>query len=61
MKVDIKETYSMVPIHSDDRHLLGVWWNGCVYIDRMLLPFGLCSAPKIATLVADALQWILPG
>ena len=58
VKADIKEAYRMVPIHPDDRHLLGVWWNGCVYIDRMLL-FGLRSAPKIFTAVADALQWIL--
>ena len=61
MKADIKETYSMVPIHSDDQHLLGVWWNGCVYIHWMLLPFGLFSAPKTAASVADGFQWILPG
>ena len=33
-------------------------WQGSVYIDRAL-PFGLCSAPKIFTGVADAIQWIL--
>ena len=55
MKADIKEAYRMVPIHPDDQLLLGIWWNGCVYIDRML-PFGLRSAPKIFTAVADALQ-----
>ena len=31
---------------------------GTVYIDKVL-PFGLRSAPKIFTAVADALQWIL--
>ena len=58
VKADIKEAYRMIPIHPDDQHLLGVHWNGCVYLDRML-PFGLRSAPKIFTAVADALQWIL--
>ena len=57
-KADIQEAYRMIPIHPDDQHLLGIRWNECVYIDRML-PFGLRSAPKIFTAVADALQWIL--
>ena len=58
VKADIKEAYRMIPIHPDDQHLLGIHWNECVYIDRML-PFSLRSAPKIFTAVADALQWIL--
>lgn len=29
-----------------------------VYVDT-LLPFGLCSAPKIFTAMADALLWII--
>ena len=58
VKADIKEAYRMIPIHPDDQHLLGICWNECVYMDRML-PFGLRSAPKIFTAVADALQWIL--
>ena len=33
-------------------------WRDAIYIDRML-PFGLRSAPKIFSAVADALQWIL--
>ena len=48
----------MVPVHSEDQHLLGVQWNGSVYIDKVL-PFGLRSAPKIFSAVADALLWIL--
>ena len=58
VKADIKEAYSMIPIHPDDQSLLGVRWMGTVYIDKVL-PFGLRSAPKIFTAVADALQWIL--
>jgi len=32
--------------------------NNTTYTD-LALPFGLCSAPKIFSAVADALQWIL--
>jgi len=38
--------------------LLGMCWKGKVYVDATL-PFGLCSAPKIFTAVADAFEWIL--
>ena len=50
--------YRMIPIHPQDQRLLGEQWRGEVFIDRML-PFGLRSAPKIFSAVADALQWIL--
>ena len=43
-KMDIASAYRMVPVHPDD---------------RPLLPFGLRSAPKIFTTVADALQWVM--
>ena len=48
----------MVPIYPEDQHLLAVRWRGTVFIDKNL-PFGLRSATKIFTAVADALQWIL--
>jgi len=54
-KVDIKLAYCLVPVHPDDRPLLGVMWKGVYYIDAML-PFGLRLAPKIFTAVADALE-----
>lgn len=57
-KMDIESAYRMVPVHPADRLLLGVQWKGGVYFDTRL-PFGLRSAPKIFTAVADALQWIL--
>ena len=55
VKADIKKAYRIVPVHLDDQ-LLGVLWDGRVYIDKML-PFCLCSAPIIFSAVADALQW----
>ena len=57
-KLDIKAAYRLVPVHPDDRHLLGFMWQGASYVDGML-PFGLRSAPKIFTAIADALEWIV--
>ena len=58
-KLDIKQAYGMmVPVHPQDRLLLGMEWEDYVYVDKAL-PFGLRSAPIIFTAVADALQWIM--
>ena len=58
MKADIKEAYQNIPVHLEDRQLLGIRWKGWVYIGRVL-PFGLRSAPKIFLAVADAAQWMM--
>ena len=58
VKLDLKDAYRVIPVHPDDQHLLAVSWNGEVYMDRSL-PFGLRSAPKIFTAVADAMTWAL--
>ena len=58
VKVDIEAGYRLVPVHPEDRPLLGVRWEGSIYLDTML-PFGLRSAAKIFNVVADALQWLL--
>ena len=55
-KMDIEGAYRMVPVHPGDRPLLGMQWKGELYFDTRL-PFGLRSAPKIFSAVADALQW----
>ena len=57
-KVDIKNAYWIIPVHPEDRALLGMQWEGALYVDAAL-PFGLRSAPKIFTSVADALEWML--
>ena len=57
-KFDIEEAYRLVPIHTDDKYLLGVQWEGMIYVDTTL-PFGLHSAPIIFTALADGLEWIL--
>ena len=58
VKIDLKNAYRIVPIHPDDHHLLGIDWKGDTYVDRAL-PFGLRSAPKIFSAVADMITWAL--
>ena len=58
VKIDLKSAYRIVPVHPDDHTLLGIRWNNAVYVDRAL-PFGLHSAPKLFSAVADALAWSL--
>ena len=48
----------MIPVHPDDHALLGIKWVPNVHIDTAL-PFGLRSAPKIFSAVADALAWAM--
>ena len=57
-KVDIRSAYRIIPVHPEDRWLLGMVWEGALYIDTVL-PFGLRSAPKIFNAVADAVEWIV--
>ena len=38
--------------------MLGMRWEGALFVDSVL-PFGLRSAPKIFSAVADAVEWIL--
>ena len=57
-KFDLENAYRLVPVHPVDRLLLGMKWEGDVYIDGAL-PFGLRSAPKLFTAIADALLWIM--
>ena len=57
-KVDIEHAYRNVPVHPDDRLLLAMQWDGIIYLD-LVLPFGLRSAPKIFSALADAVEWIL--
>ena len=57
-KFDLESAYRHIPVHPQDRILLGMRWKGQIYLDGAL-PFGLRSAPKLFTMVADALQWIM--
>ena len=55
-KIDIKSAHRLVPVHPDDRPLLACKWEGQVFVNSAL-PFGLKSAPKIFTAVADVIEW----
>ena len=57
-KSDIKHAYRQIPVHPQDRVLLGLQWQGRYFMDATL-PFGLRSAPIIFFSVADALEWIV--
>ncbi len=57
-KFDVQGAFRTVPVHPEDRWLLGMRWQGNTYVDKVL-PFGLRSAPKIYSAVADGLLWIL--
>lgn len=43
-KFDVEAVYRNVPIHPEDRFLLGMRWRDQFYVD-LVLPFGLRSAP----------------
>ncbi|XP_065842624.1 uncharacterized protein [Oscarella lobularis] len=57
-KLDLKAAYRMIPVHPADRPLLEVQWKGHVGLDAALT-FGLRSAHKIFSAVADALLWVM--
>ena len=56
-KVDIKIAYRIVEVHPEDRALHGMQFDSLTFVDSVL-PFGLRSAPKIFTAIAEALEWI---
>ena len=58
VKIDLKDAYRILPIHPDDRHLLGISWEDHLYVD-LCLPLGFRSVPKIFTAFADVLAWVL--
>ena len=57
-KFDAESAYRNVPVHSDDRYLLGMKWRGNYFI-TLTLPFGLHSALFIFSSTEDLLGWIL--
>ncbi len=52
VKADVKAAYRNVPVHPRDRWLLGMRWEGAMFVDGTL-PFGLRSAPLIFTALGD--------
>ena len=56
--LNVKSAYRIVPVHTEDRHLLDMLWRGQVYIDAAL-PFGLRSAPNVFNALADKVEWMV--
>ena len=54
----IKATSRLVIVHLHDCPLLEVEWRGRHYVDGVL-PFGLRSASKLFTAIADALELVI--
>ncbi len=40
LKMDIKQAFRNVPVHPSDRGLLGMQWEGRIYVNKVL-PFGV--------------------
>ncbi len=57
-KLDVEAAFRIIPVHPDDRHLLGMQWRKELYVDTTL-PFGLRSAPQIFSALADGLEWVI--
>ena len=57
-KTDIESAFWLFPVHRHDWELLGTFWKGSYYFDKVL-PFGLRSAPFIFNQLFDAIEWIL--
>ena len=57
-KLYVLSAYRNIPIHPDDRHLLGMFWRDNFYVD-LTLPFSLRSTPFILYSVASMIEWIL--
>uniref|UniRef100_A0A1X7VBK3 Reverse transcriptase domain-containing protein n=1 Tax=Amphimedon queenslandica TaxID=400682 RepID=A0A1X7VBK3_AMPQE len=56
-ELDLKDAYTIMPVHPVDHHSVGIAWQGHTYID-CCLPFGLHTAPKIFSAIPDALAGV---
>ena len=57
-KIDIANSFRLLPVHPSDCHLLGMHWEDQLFIDQQL-PFGLRSAPVEFNAYAGALRAIV--
>ena len=56
--VDAKDAYVRVPVHEKEWPLLGIKFQGKVFV-MTCLPFGLASSCKIYNQFADVVEWIV--
>ena len=55
----MESAYRIIPIHLNDRYLLGMQWQANYMVMDMALFFGLRSAPYISSSVSDLVEWVL--
>ena len=58
LKVDIKPTFRLIPVHRDDWSILGMVWHDKYFVDKVL-PFGLRSSSALFNHFAKAVCWVL--
>ena len=56
-KLDVKHAFRLIPVRSEDWHLLGYQFNDFYYFD-IVLPFGLRSSPFLFCQLSEAVLWI---
>ncbi len=54
--IDVQRAYRNIPIHLQDRPLVGMQFEGRVFLDTTL-PFEIRSAQKLFKAASDALVW----
>lgn len=56
-KTDILSAFRIIPVHPEDYELLGLQWDGKIYIDRCLA-MGCRTSCKIFEELSTAIEWI---
>ena len=55
-KTDIESAFRIIPVHPRDHWLLGFYWDGNYYYDKML-PMGLSTSCQVFEKFSTAIQW----
>ena len=58
LKRDVKDAFRNIPLASHIRWLFGFSWEDNMYVEKCL-SFGLCTAPYLFNLFAEALHWMM--
>lgn len=59
IKMDLESAYRQVPIHPEDHHLLGIFWNGNTCGSGSPIWAAICT--QYFSAVADMMAWALHG
>ena len=56
-KTDIKSAFRIIPILPTDYNLLGIFWQGKYYYDRVM-PMGCASSCRTFEMFSTAIEWV---